>query len=50
MEQEQQAMGLDNPPPVQYVDAAYISTQELMKAAAEGRELIGPALGRAVVQ
>jgi hypothetical protein len=39
-------MGLDKPP-VQYVDAAYISTQELMKAAAEGRELIGPAPGAA---
>jgi transposase len=46
MEQEQQDMGLDKPP-VQYVDAAYISTQELMKAAAEGRELIGPAPGAA---
>jgi transposase len=46
MEQEQQAMGLDKPP-VQYVDAAYISTQELMKAAAAGRELIGPAPGAA---
>ena len=46
MEQEQQAMGLDKPP-VQYVDAAYISTQELMKAAAQGRELIGPAPGAA---
>ena len=44
MEIEQQDMGLDKPP-VQYVDAAYISTQELMKAAAEGRELIGPAPG-----
>jgi hypothetical protein len=44
MEQEQQAMGLDKPP-VQYVDAAYISTQKLMEAAAEGRELIGPAPG-----
>jgi transposase len=41
---EQQDMGMDKPP-VQYVDAAYISTQELMKAAAEGRELIGPAPG-----
>ena len=46
MEQEQQDMGLDKPP-VQYVDAAYISTQELLKAAAEGRELIGPAPGAA---
>ena len=43
MEQEQQALGLDKPP-VQYVDAAYISTQKLVEAAAEGRELIGPAL------
>ena len=42
MEQEQQALGLDKPP-VQYVDAAYISTQKLVAAAAEGRELIGPA-------
>ena len=46
MEQEQQDMGWDKPP-VQHVDAAYISTQELMKAAAEGRELIGPAPGAA---
>ena len=44
MEQEQQAMGLDKPP-VQYVDAAYISTQKLVEAQAEGRELIGPAPG-----
>jgi hypothetical protein len=44
MEQEQQAMGL-GPPPVQYVDAAYISTQKLREAAAAGRELIGPAPG-----
>jgi len=43
MEREQQAMGLDKPP-VQYVDAAYVSTQKLVEAAAEGRELIGPAL------
>jgi hypothetical protein len=42
MEQEQQAMGLDKPP-VQYVDAAYISTSELCRAKVEGRELIGPA-------
>ena len=42
MEQEQQALGLDKPP-VQYVDAAYISTQKLVEAAAQGRELIGPA-------
>lgn len=46
MEAEQQAMGLDKPP-VQYVDGAYISTQELRAAAAEGRELIGPAPGPA---
>ena len=46
MEQEQQDMGLDKPP-VQYVDAAYISTQQLLEAAAEGRELIGPAPGAA---
>ena len=39
---EQQAMGLE-PPPVQYVDAAYISAQKLAEAAAAGRELIGPA-------
>jgi transposase len=47
MAQEQREMGLDKPP-VQYVDAAYISTQQLMEAAAEGRELIGPAPGAAV--
>lgn len=44
MEQEQQALGLE-PPPVLYVDAAYISTQQLRAAAAQGRELIGPAPG-----
>jgi hypothetical protein len=38
---EQQALGWK--PPVHYVDAAYISTQKLAEAAAEGRELIGPA-------
>jgi transposase len=43
MELEQQAMGLEKPP-VQYVDSAYVSTQKLVEAAAEGRELIGPAL------
>ena len=42
MEAEQAAMGLDKPP-VRYVDAAYVSAQELARAAAEGRELIGPA-------
>jgi transposase len=43
MEKEQKDMGLMDKPPVQYVDAAYISTAELMRAAAESRELIGPA-------
>jgi hypothetical protein len=43
MEQEQAAMGLEKPP-VQYVDAAYISAQKLAEAASEGREIIGPAL------
>lgn len=42
MEAEQQAMGLDKPP-VHYVDAAYVSTEKLVEAKAEGRELIGPA-------
>jgi hypothetical protein len=42
MEAEQKTMPLE-PPPVQYVDAAYISTQKLVEAAAAGRELIGPA-------
>ena len=42
MEAEQQAMGFEKPT-VQYVDAAYVSTEELVRAAAEGRELIGPA-------
>jgi transposase len=42
MEAQQQTMGLEKPP-VNYVDAAYISTQKLVEAAAEGRELIGPA-------
>jgi transposase len=42
MEIEQQALGMDKPP-VQYVDAAYISAQQLVEAAAQGRELIGPA-------
>jgi len=43
MDAEQAAMGLDKPP-VQYVDAAYVSAQKLMQAHAEGREIIGPAL------
>ena len=42
MEAEQKDLGLEKPP-VQYVDAAYISTAKLLEAAAEGRELIGPA-------
>jgi hypothetical protein len=46
MEAEQAAMGMDKPP-VQYVDAAYVSSQKLVEAAAEGRELIGPAPGAA---
>ena len=42
MAAEQAAMGLE-PPPVQYVDGAYISAERLVQAQAEGRELIGPA-------
>lgn len=42
MEAEQQTMGLEKPS-VNYVDAAYVSTEKLVAAAAEGRELIGPA-------
>jgi transposase len=42
MEAEQAQMGLEKPP-VQYVDGAYISAQQLAQAQAEGRELIGPA-------
>ena len=42
MAAEQAAMGLATPP-VNYVDAAYISAAELARAQAEGRELIGPA-------
>ncbi len=42
MAAEQAAMGLATPP-VQYVDAAYISAAELAQAQAEGRELIGSA-------
>jgi hypothetical protein len=44
MATEQKALGLEKPS-VQYVDAAYISAQKLLEAAAEGRELIGPAPG-----
>jgi len=43
MEQEQAQRGWA-PPPVQYVDSAYVSAQKLARAHAEGRELIGPAL------
>jgi hypothetical protein len=42
MEAEQAAMGLEKPS-VNYVDAAYVSTEKLVEAAAQGRELIGPA-------
>jgi hypothetical protein len=42
METEQQSMGLEKPS-VNYVDAAYVSAEKLVEAAAEGRELIGPA-------
>ena len=42
MAEEQARMGLE-PPPVKYVDAAYISTAGLVAAAAQGVELIGPA-------
>jgi transposase len=44
MEAEQAAMGLEKPP-VQYVDGAYVSAQQLAAVAIEGRELIGPASG-----
>jgi transposase len=42
MEAEQAAMGLEKPS-VNYVDAAYVSTEKLVEAAAQGRELVGPA-------
>jgi hypothetical protein len=42
MKAEQAALGLAKPP-VQYVDAAYVSGAKLAAVAAEGRELIGPA-------
>lgn len=42
MEKQQAELGLEKPP-VQYVDSAYISTAELLRAQAEGRQLIGPA-------
>jgi len=44
MAAEQAAMGWEKPP-VQYVDGAYVSAQLLAAAAAEGREIIGPAPG-----
>jgi transposase len=44
MEAQQAALGLAKPP-VQYVDGAYVSAQLLAAAAAEGRELVGPAPG-----
>jgi transposase len=40
--QEQSQMGLDKPSEL-YVDAAYVSAQELAEARAEGWELVGPA-------
>lgn len=42
MDQEQAQMGMAKPP-VKYVDGAYVSAEELVRAQAEGRELIGPA-------
>jgi len=42
MGQEQAAMGLAKPP-VQYVDGAYVSAEQLAQAQAEGRQIIGPA-------
>jgi len=42
MEAEQAAMGWD-PPPVLYVDGAYVSAAKLASAQAEGRSLMGPA-------
>jgi IS5 family transposase len=42
MDQEQAQMGMEKPP-VQYVDGAYVSAEELVKAQAQGREIIGPA-------
>jgi len=42
MTEEQKALGLEKPS-VEYVDAAYVSAEKLVEAAAQGRELIGPA-------
>jgi len=39
---EQAEMGLEKPP-VQYVDAAYVSGEKMAEAAAEGRLMMGPA-------
>lgn len=41
VEEAQAQLGLE-PPPVQYLDGAYLSAQRLVEAAAAGRELIGP--------
>ena len=40
--EEQAEMGLERPE-VEYVDGAYVSAQEIVKAEEEGRQLIGPA-------
>jgi transposase len=42
METEQQQMGLDKPSEL-YADSAYVSTEKLLQAHQQGRELIGPA-------
>ncbi len=39
--QAQAALGLE-PPPVLYVDGAYLSAAKLVEATAQGRELVGP--------
>ena len=44
VEQEQANMGLEKSSHL-YVDAAYVSGEKLAQARAEGREIIGPALG-----
>lgn len=41
MAQAQASLGLE-PPPVLYVDGAYVSAAKLVEAATQGRELIGP--------
>lgn len=41
MAQAQASLGLE-PPPVLYVDGAYVSAAKLVEAAHQGRELIGP--------